>query len=107
MNDKHEIEIPGLPEGWKAVAYRRPMKDIDYVLTQYGVRLYIHYTFDHMLIVKKIKPRRIVLEETEEVRSAQIGEFYALSDGRLIQHGGSSRPTADSYTIWRVMEFSE
>lgn len=33
MNDKHEIEIPGLPEGWKAVAYRVPTDKIDYVLT--------------------------------------------------------------------------
>lgn len=30
---KHEIEIPGLPEGWKAVAYRVPIDKIDYVLT--------------------------------------------------------------------------
>ena len=61
---KHTITIPGLPEGWRAVAYRRPVSgeyyfyndDIQRGTTGSG----------QFLIVEKIKPRRIVLEETDE-----------------------------------------
>ena len=32
MTTKHEIEIPDLPEGWRAVAYRTARRGIDHVL---------------------------------------------------------------------------
>lgn len=61
---KHLIDIPGLPEGWRAVAYRRPVSgeyyfyndDIQQGKTGSG----------QFLIVERIKPRRAVLEETGE-----------------------------------------
>ena len=62
---KHEIEIPDLPEGWEAVAYREP-KAGEYYLGSGGIKL-LHRDFDTVwLIVRKKQPRRIVLEETEE-----------------------------------------
>ena len=62
---KHEIEIPDLPEGWEAVAYRVPVEG-EYYLGSSGVKL-CESSFDTVwLIVRKKQPRRIVLEETEE-----------------------------------------
>ena len=62
---KHEIEIPDLPEGWEAVAYRQPNAG-EYYLGSGGVKL-CEFDFDTVwLIVRKKQPRRIVLEETEE-----------------------------------------
>lgn len=81
---KQTIEIEGLPEGWRAVAYRKPVKGIDYVLTQYGVRLYIDYTFDLMLIVEKIPPHRIVLEETGRWHINSTEGYVLVPAGSLI-----------------------
>ena len=60
---KHLIDIPGLPDGWRAVAYRRPVfgeyyfynDDIQQGKTGSG----------QFLIVEKIKPRRIVPNRTD------------------------------------------
>lgn len=66
---KHLIDIQGLPKGWKAVAYRTPRVGECFLsndnppvvmydsLNSYGIPA---------IIVKKIKPQRIVLEETDE-----------------------------------------
>jgi hypothetical protein len=62
---KHEIDIPDLPEGWKAVAYRVPSKD-EHTLSDDGIVVSAKLIKFPVLIVEKIKPRRIVLEETEE-----------------------------------------
>lgn len=59
------IEVEGLPEGWKAVAYRRPIGNIEYVFIDGEIRQ-AKPTDGVCLIVEKIQPRRIVLEETEE-----------------------------------------
>lgn len=101
---KQTIEIEGLPEGWRAVAYRKPVKGIDYVLTQYGVRLYIDYTFDLMLIVEKIPPRRIVLEETNEVRRPRYGEYFreGLVDSKV--ELCTSHNYEYAVRIWTVVE---
>ena len=62
---KHEIEIPDLPEGWDAVAYRTPDAG-EYYLGSSGVKL-CESSFDTVwLIVRKKQPRRIVLEETQD-----------------------------------------
>jgi hypothetical protein len=62
---KHEIEIEGLPEGWRAVAWRR-LKNGDHYLNDKGEIVRNEALIIFALIVEKIKPRRIVLEETEE-----------------------------------------
>ena len=59
------IEIEGLPEGWKAVAYRVPKGNIEFVFIENVVRK-AKPQDNKCLIVEKIQPRRIVLEETEE-----------------------------------------
>mgnify|MGYP003431697880 FL=1 len=59
------IEIEGLPEGWKAVAYRVPKGNIEFVFIENVVRE-AKPQDKKCLIIEKIQPRRIVLEETEE-----------------------------------------
>ena len=62
---KHQIEIPDLPEGWEAVDYRVPKGNIEFVFIENVVRE-AKPQDKKCLIVEKIQPRRIVLEETEE-----------------------------------------
>jgi len=63
---KYEIEIEGLPEGWKPVAYRRPVKNEHY-LSNKGIEI-TSYKLDNLwLTVERIKPRKIILEETTEL----------------------------------------
>ena len=60
---KHEIEIPDLPEGWKAVAYRVPKGNIEFVFIENVVRK-AKPQDKKCLIVEKIQPREITLVET-------------------------------------------
>ena len=57
------IEIEGLPEGWKAIAYRVPKGNIEFVFIENVIRK-AKPQDKKCLIIEKIKPRRIVLEET-------------------------------------------
>ena len=57
-----EVEVP---EGWKVKEYRMPNKG-DYFWHQNRVCVASSSFIDQRLIIEKIKPRRIVLEETEE-----------------------------------------
>ena len=68
---KHEIEIPDLPEGWEAVAYRYAYGN-EYVLSDGDIeqiRQSISETSTKRLIVRKKQPRRIVLEEVVDDRN--------------------------------------
>lgn len=74
---KHEIDIPGLPEGWRAEAYRLPIKDNniskEFVLLDGVIKPALHVNMMvEQLIVEKIQPRRIVLEEISRE------EYYRL-----------------------------
>lgn len=67
---RHEIDIPELPEGWKPVAFR-PRNNLSERFLSNDNPPVIMYDSSEMstasvLIVEKIKPRRIVLEETDE-----------------------------------------
>jgi hypothetical protein len=74
---KHEIEMPDLPEGWEAVAYRIP-KAGEYYLGSRGIKL-AHIDFENLwLIVRKKQTRRIVLEEVE----AGFGKVEFFHDRR-------------------------
>lgn len=74
MTKEHTITIEGLPEGWKAVAYRPP-KIREFYLSINGVKE-AHMDFENFwLIVEKIQPRRIVLEETGE-DSGTIQQYF-------------------------------
>lgn len=79
---QHTITIPGLPEGWRAVAYRRPVfgeyyfynDDIQQGKTGSG----------QFLIVEKIKPRRVVLEETWRWHINSTEGYVLVPAGSLI-----------------------
>ena len=94
MTTKHEIEIPDLPEGWRAVAFREPrlgehyLSDINTV-----IRSNFNNCGESNLIVEKIKPRSIKLEETEE---DSIGNQEIYISGTLI--------SVKTSKIWRVVE---
>ena len=59
------IEIEGLPEGWKAIAYRRPYPQ-EYILKSEGAMKVRIRGEQPWLIIERIKPHRVVLEKTEE-----------------------------------------
>ncbi len=71
------IEIEGLPEGWKAVAYRVPRGNIEFVFIENVVRE-AKPQDKKCLIVEKIQPRRIVLEETNEERRICYGIYPCI-----------------------------
>ncbi len=60
---KQTIEIEGLPEGWKAVAYRCPLKGEQYLHQNQLWKAFIDESYP-FIVVEKTQPRRIVLEET-------------------------------------------
>lgn len=94
MTTKHEIEIPYLPEGWEAVAYRHIRSDDEYVLIEGEIRVACNVNkLYEQLIVKKKQPRRIVLEETGEFRQVDYGEYYFS-------------PTHNSVSLWVAMHKS-
>ncbi len=98
---KYEIDIKGLPEGWKPVAYRRTLQN-EYYLTNRGVEK-APYNLDNLwLVVEKIQPRRIVLEETEEFREAVKGEFCEQEDGFIFSMIRDS--VGYKYKIWREVK---
>ena len=85
------IEIEGLPEGWKAIAYRVPKGNIEFVFIENVVRK-AKPQDKKCLIVEKIQPRRIVLEETNEERRICYGEWYESQEGKLMRwpYGGKT-----------------
>ena len=93
---KHEIEIPGLLEkGYRAVAYRVPEVG-EYYIDSCGELIRFYGGHDFMkLIVEKIKPRRIVLEETEE-RANWGTEQLKFAKGTTV--------TVNSHKIWREVK---
>lgn len=64
---KYEIDIEGLPEGYKPVAYRSPKNGEYYFYTSEIYCSDSDGNSAEYLIVEKIQPRRIVLEETTEL----------------------------------------
>ena len=106
MMTKHEIEIPDLPDGWRPVAYRNANTG-EFVIGSGGVeqvRGSITKTITRYLIVEKIKPRRVVLEETDETREAIFGEYFFSPDNMKVTVWSYSDPSNGKYKIWRVVE---
>lgn len=79
---KQTIEVEGLPEGCEAVSV---MFEPNYFNKYTGDDGYIY--FEAKVKVKKIKPRRIVLEETGEDNIKVVGEWYrqCFSNGVILQ----------------------
>lgn len=92
---KYEIEIPELPEGWRAVAWRR-LKNGDHYLNDKGEIVRNEALIIFAMIVEKIKQRRIVLEETEHESKYGETQFIAVYESTHI------RIISDK--IWRVVK---
>lgn len=98
MMTKHEIEIPDLPDGWGAVAYRNANTG-EFVIGSGGVeqvRGSITKTITRYLIVEKIKPRRVVLEETEEANIPSGTTYEPQWFGSVCM--------VNQPKIWRIVE---
>lgn len=77
---KHEIEIPSLPEGYRAVAYRIPNFGEYYVDSFEKITEYRGGHGFKKLIVEKIQPRRIVLEEISKEEYHRLFNDERCSD---------------------------
>jgi hypothetical protein len=73
------IDVTGLPEGWKAVAYRVPKGNIEFVFIENVVRK-AKPQDKKCLIVEKIQPRRIVLEEISKEEYHRLFNDERCSD---------------------------
>lgn len=103
---KYEIEIEGLPEGWRAVAYRKPKKSEKYFDVE--EKRILTAAFDcgsARLIIEKIPPRRIVLEDTGEIRQPSAGD-YVFNNGNFCLCRKPDR-WGNEHEIWRVVEVGE
>lgn len=85
----HKIDIEGLPEGWKVVAIRKPIKG-EYIFHLDQISKYLDLPIGIKvchIIVEKTKQRRIVLEETDELNPNYvpgfITEFKVLNGKRI------------------------
>ena len=101
---KYEIDIEGLPEGWKAVAYRVPKGNIEFVFIENVVRK-AKPQDKKCLIVEKIQPRRIVLEETGCDYKVPSGYFYGDAIAGFSKNNHDSEITLHlPKTIWREVK---
>lgn len=101
MTTKHEIEIPDLPDGWRAVAYRVARHGIDHVLRNGQITIYNGFsdTVD-LLIVEKIKPCRVVFEETDYYHEPEDRRSYP----QMFQVNKDTTAKIISNKIWRIVE---
>ena len=90
------IEIEGLPEGWKAVAYRVPKGNIEFVFIENVVRK-AKPQDKKCFIVEKIKPREIRLEETAEKNNTGNCQVFLSQN----EDGILTRISIASDLIWR------
>jgi len=90
---KHNIEIPGLPEGWEPVAFRVP-EYLEYYFSRYGFEQATDEWPDRpaAIIIQKTKPREITIIETDETGYPRPGEFGQQINGH------------HQMKIWRVKE---
>ena len=99
---KYEIELDGLPEGWDIKELKFTTGGIESITPGYpeyessitAAKLRCH------LIVEKIKPRRIVLEETEEF----LHPAYAQESIRIDQ---DTKIAVESKFVWRLVKEEE
>ena len=103
---KYEIDIEGLPEGWKPVAFRLPKKS-EYFLKCEQIDVAMDDAFlTEYIIVEKIKPSRIILEETGEFRQAKTYEWIENGCG-IIERWMSCENSSSKYKIWRPVKEGE
>lgn len=102
---KHNIEIPGLPEGWEPVAFRVP-EYLEYYFSRYGFEQATDEWPDRpaAIIIQKTKPREITLVETDEERSVSYGDWYEDNDGKITQWTNKDFGSLCCFKIWRIKE---
>lgn len=93
----HTISIPGLPDGWCGVAYRLPKIGEYFLFHGLVETAECDYDENEYIILEKIQPRRIVLEETGE-------DNMKLDNGELATQFIS---LPSSPKIWQVVEEEE
>lgn len=97
------IEIPEVPEGWKPVAFRLPLEGEDYITIDGElVRHAVGRKSGPRLIVKKIQPRRIVLEEAGRDYPRQ-GDFVLDENGAFFRWGTTNQGSY-KYQVFKVIE---
>ena len=101
MTTKYEIEVPGLPEGWKTVAYIKYKRGED--CFYFGtIQRAQSDSGAPALVVERIKPKRIILEATGEVRQPVTGE-YVHNNGNLCLCRKPER-WGREHEIWREVK---
>ena len=97
------IEIPEVPEGWKPVAFRLPLEGEDYITIDGElVRHAVGRKSGPRLIVKKIQPRRIILEDAGEA-IPEYGNFVLEKNGAFFRWPSPDRG-AYARHIFKVIE---
>ena len=97
--EKHEIEIEGLPGGM--IAHSVKVIELDSGDSE-------QCTYNAQVIAKRVKPRRIVLEETDEVRLVSPGEHYGYVEDKIyIGMWPAPNCSLRSYRIWREVNESD
>lgn len=101
------FKVDGLPEGWNVLAFRKPKTGEHYFSPALDICQAKHdYLMAH-LIVEKIQPRRIVLEDTDEERSLSYGDWYEDDEGNLHKYLNESFGSRRTYKVWREVKETE
>ena len=103
--DQFTIEIPEVPEGWKPVAFRPRLPGESYIAFD-GSSVIAN---DHSptnahprLIVEKIQPRRVVLEEAG-IGYPRQGDFVLDENGAFYRWGTTNQGSY-KYQVFKVIE---
>ena len=82
---KQTIEVEGLPEGWKAVAFRKPIAGENYIEATGNMGIApASCSLQPRLIVEKIQPRRIVLEETDKDSNPSEWQRFEIGNKSIL-----------------------
>ena len=97
---KHEIEIPDLPEGWEAVAYRVPVEN-EYFLS---IDNEISHANDNShwcpwLIIRKKQPRRIDEIEIPDLPEGWEADTLTFDKGQVEAMASRLTPEATACTL--------
>ena len=93
------IEVEGLPEGWRAVAFRKRNKGDKYFYQNIVWTASADDSYPY-LIVEKIQQREIRLVETNEYRQPMQWEYAEIRDDVFAMQG-EEMVIDGPYKIWR------
>ena len=97
------IEIPEVPEGWKPIAFRLPLEGEDYLATDGElIQNAVGRKSGPRLIVEKIPPRRIVLEDVGEA-IPEYGDFVLEKNGAFYRWDTANQGSYKRH-VFKVIE---